>query len=76
MPIIIVNLKEGRKLEQKRAMIEGITKVVSETTGAKPESVRIIVNEMRNEDFAIGGVLVCDDQSMQINRPQENQVAS
>lgn len=72
MPIIIVNLKEGRQLEQKRAMIEGITRVVTETTGAKAESVRIIVNEMRNEDFAIGGVLVCDDQSMQIKKTPED----
>lgn len=68
MPIVMVNVKEGRRLEQKRAMIEGITKVLCETMEVPAASVRIIVNEMRYEDFAIGGVLVCDDPSKQVKK--------
>lgn len=70
MPIITVNLKVGRSLEQKRALIEGITKVVCETALVKPASVRIIINEMQNDNFAIGGVLVCDDPARQIKQPE------
>lgn len=68
MPIVMVNVKEGRTLEQKRAMITGMTKVLCETLEVPVSSVRIIVNEMRNEDFAIGGVLVCDDPSKQVKK--------
>lgn len=68
MPIVTVNIKEGRTLEQKRAMIAGMTDVLCETMGVSAASVRIIVNEMRNEDFAIGGVLICDDPSKQVKK--------
>lgn len=68
MPIVMVNIKEGRALEKKRAMITGITKVLCETMEVSASSVRIIVNEMRYEDFAIGGVLISDDPSKQVNK--------
>lgn len=70
MPIITVNIKKGRNVEQKRAMVAGMTKLVCETMGVKPASVRIIINDMPNENFAIGGVLVCDDPAMQIKKTE------
>ncbi|MDO4988332.1 MAG: 2-hydroxymuconate tautomerase family protein [Synergistes sp.] len=68
MPIVKVNIKEGRSLDQKRRMVAGMTKVLCETMEVPPASVRIIINEMRNEDFAIAGTLVCDDPSRQVKR--------
>lgn len=68
MPIVMVNIKGGRSLEQKRAMITGMTNVLCETMGVSAASVRIIVNEMCNENFAIGGVLICDDPSKQLKK--------
>lgn len=69
MPIVTVNIKEGRTVEQKREMARRMTQVICETMKVKPAAVRIIVNEMKNENFAIGGTLVCDDPSMQV-RPK------
>ena len=69
MPIVTVNIKEGRTVEQKREMARRMTKVICETMKVEPAAVRIIVNEMKNENFAIGGTLVCDDPSMQV-RPK------
>lgn len=66
MPIVIVNIKEGRSVEQKRAMVEKMTAAICETMEVKPTSVRIIINDMKNENFAIGGTLVCDDPAMQL----------
>ena len=66
MPIVTVNIKEGRTVEQKRAMVERVTQVICETMEVKPAAVRIIIYEMKNENFAIGGTLVCDDPSMQV----------
>ena len=60
MPIVMVNTKEGRTVEQKRAMVTGMTKVVSETMDVPQSAVRIIINEMKGENFAIAGTLVCD----------------
>ncbi len=70
MPIVLVNIKEGRSVEQKRAMVEKMTAVICETMEVKPASVRIIINDMKNENFAIGGTLVCDDPSMQLKPRQ------
>ena len=69
MPIVVVNIKEGRTVEQKRAMAERMTQAICDTMEVKPDAVRIIINDMKNENFAIGGTLVCDDPSMQV-RPK------
>lgn len=69
MPIVVVNIKEGRTVGQKRAMVERMTQVICDTMEVKPDAVRIIINDMKNENFAIGGTLVCDDPSMQV-RPK------
>lgn len=69
MPIVTVNIKEGRTVEQKREMARRMTQVICETMKVEPAAVRIIINDMKNENFAIGGTLVCDDPSMQV-RPK------
>ena len=51
-------------------MVEKMTEVICETMEVKPASVRIIINDMKNENFAIGGTLVCDDPSMQLKPKQ------
>jgi 4-oxalocrotonate tautomerase len=56
MPIIQVNLLEGRTVAQKRAMIAAVTDAVVASLGVKRETVRIMINEMHAEHFALGGV--------------------
>ena len=68
MPIVVVNIKEGRTLDQKRAMVTKMTKVLCETMEVKESSVRIIINEMKNDNFAIAGTLVCDNPAAQIKK--------
>ncbi len=55
MPIIQVNMLEGRTVSQKRAMIAAVTDAMVETLGVKRESVRIMINEMHPEHFAVSG---------------------
>jgi len=62
MPIIQVELLKGRTVEQKRDMIEKMTQVMVETVDCKKEAVRIIIREMEPENFAIAGVLKCDNK--------------
>jgi len=56
MPIIEVNMLEGRSVTQKRAMIAAITDGVVATLGVKPDSVRVLIREMSAEHFAVAGV--------------------
>ena len=45
MPIVVVNIKEGRTLEQKRDMVTKVTDALCETMEVPKTSVRIIINE-------------------------------
>ena len=60
MPIIQVNLIEGRTVEQKRKLVAGITDVVVKSLDVAPDTVRIIVHDMAKHDYAIAGTLVAD----------------
>lgn len=56
MPIIQFNLLEGRTVEQKRELARRVTDTVVEVLGVKRESVRILVHEMTDDDFSVGGI--------------------
>lgn len=60
MPIIQVNLFEGRTADQKRKLVAEMTDAVVKTIGVKPEDVRIILQEMAKENYAVAGVLRVD----------------
>ncbi|MGE8081883.1 4-oxalocrotonate tautomerase [Peribacillus loiseleuriae] len=56
MPIIQVNMIEGRPPEKVRALIENITDTVVETLDAPKESVRVLVNEMPKTHWGKAGI--------------------
>lgn len=56
MPIIQVNLIEGRTNEQKKLLAQRITDSVVEVFGSKKEAVRVLFHEMGPYDFCVGGV--------------------
>lgn len=60
MPIVHIDIKKGRTVEQKRAMVKEVTKAIAETLDAKESAIRIVINEMEKENFAVSGVLDCD----------------
>ncbi|MDX1388195.1 MAG: 2-hydroxymuconate tautomerase [Acidobacteriota bacterium] len=60
MPLIEVHLLEGRSPEQKRALLEGITRAVQDSIGASLESIRVWIHEFSNEEYMAGGVLAAD----------------
>lgn len=55
MPIIEVNLLEGRAPEAKERLIQALTNAAIEAIGAPRESVRVILREMALAHFAVGG---------------------
>ena len=56
MPLIQVNIMEGRPPEKIKALIENITYTVVETLDAPKQSVRVLVNEMPKSHWGIAGV--------------------
>ena len=57
MPTFHIELFEGRTLDQKRKLVEEITRVTSEVLGSAPESVDIIITDIKRENWATGGKL-------------------
>lgn len=49
MPTINVQLFEGRSPEQKRAFVKAITEATCATLGSSPESVDILLHEVKKE---------------------------
>ena len=57
MPTLRVELMEGRTAEQKKELVKALTEAVVKTLGSKPESVDILLYDIRRGDWATGGVL-------------------
>ena len=50
----------GRSVDQKRALVDKVTKAVCETVNTTPDAVKIIISDMAHTDYAISGVLHAD----------------
>ncbi|KPD18131.1 4-oxalocrotonate tautomerase [Burkholderia sp. ST111] len=58
MPTFHIELFEGRSVEQKRQFVEAITKATCESLGVEPNSVDIILTDVKRENWATGGRFV------------------
>ncbi|GEQ61799.1 4-oxalocrotonate tautomerase [Vagococcus lutrae] len=56
MPIVTVQMLEGRTVEQKQALIKEVTETVVKITGAKQEAVTVVIEEMKKENYGVAGV--------------------
>lgn len=55
MAIITVTMLEGRDSETKDQLIKGITDSFINVAGARPEQVRVVINEVTENDYGVGG---------------------
>lgn len=60
MPEIIIELAEGRTIEQKRTIVKEITDTISRVCEVDPQNVVVIIHENPRTDKAKGGVLFSD----------------
>ena len=60
MPIIHVNMFEGRSVDQKRKMVVAMTDAVVKSLDVKPEAVRIIIHDLPKHNIAVAGVLASE----------------
>lgn len=62
MPIVRIEMYDGRSLDQKREIVKVVTDVVARVTGNSPQGVHVIIEEVKRENWAIGGLLWPDRQ--------------
>ncbi|GER17705.1 4-oxalocrotonate tautomerase [Variovorax boronicumulans] len=60
MPFAQIYLIEGRTEEQKRALIEKVTRAIVEAVDVPKENVRVWLHDMPKENWGIGGVSAKD----------------
>ncbi|PCJ47009.1 MAG: 4-oxalocrotonate tautomerase [Gammaproteobacteria bacterium] len=60
MPFIQATIIKGRSDKQKQAFFEKVTAAAAETLSVKPKQVRITLNEVLPEHWAVGGVSKAD----------------
>ncbi len=60
MPVVQVNIKDGRTLDQKREIVRRMTKVLVEVCGSVEERVHVIINEVDEDSWGRGGQLLSD----------------
>lgn len=60
MPEVIIELAEGRTLDQKRRLVKEITDVVVRVCDVEPQAVIVIIHTNPKTDKAKGGILFSD----------------
>jgi 4-oxalocrotonate tautomerase len=60
MPIVTVEIWEGRTVDQKRRLCKAITEAMVEHMDARPDGLHVIIHEVSRENWARGGVLGVD----------------
>lgn len=60
MPVVTVQLWDGRTIEQKRALVRALTEAMVEHAGAHPDALHVILQEIPKENWGRAGVLGVD----------------
>lgn len=55
IPIVKIDLWEGRDAAAKEKLIKSVTKAVSESVGCPESAVHIIINDVKRENWGTGG---------------------
>ena len=76
MPIIEMHLMEGRTAEQKSKAAIAVTQAISEALGVSPDSVRILIHELRDDGFYVAGKTIKQRAAEQQAQQQQNDKAN
>lgn len=61
MPIVHIDLVEGRSHDQLKNMVKDMTEAISKNADVPKERVHIIINEMKKDNYSVGGTLKSDE---------------
>ena len=57
MPVVTIELWEGRTVDQKRKLVRAVTDAMVEHAGARPDALHVIIHEVPKENWGLAGVL-------------------
>ncbi|UXS28359.1 4-oxalocrotonate tautomerase [Staphylococcus delphini] len=60
MPIVTVQLLEGRSDEQLKNLVKEVTDAVESTTHADRSAISVVIQEMKKEHYGVSGVRKSD----------------
>ncbi|MFG1222956.1 2-hydroxymuconate tautomerase [Xanthobacter wiegelii] len=60
MPLVVVEMWEGRSVEQKRNLVKAITKAMVEEAAGKPDHLHVVIHETPKDSWGRGGILGID----------------
>ncbi len=60
MPVVKIEMLEGRSKEQKAKLAQAVTQALVTIAKAKPESVTVVFSEYSRENWAQGGKLLSE----------------
>lgn len=60
MPVIRVTISQGRTVEQKRKLVQVLTKEAARILKTRADAVRILIYEVSKENWGNAGVLGLD----------------
>ena len=60
MPVITVQMWEGRSVDQKRELVKAITNTMVEVGKTRQEAVRVIIHDIPKHNWGTGGVLASE----------------
>ena len=57
MPLVHIELLEGRTPEQLKALVADVTAAISKDANVPAERIHIVLSEMAHDHYAVGGKL-------------------
>lgn len=64
MPIIRVEMLQGRSLEQKRELADALTRETARIARCPTDSVQIVFQDVERDNWAIGGALASEPKKV------------
>jgi 4-oxalocrotonate tautomerase len=56
MPYVNIKVtKEGVTSEQKEKLIQGVTRLLSDVLGKKPQTTYVVIDEVETDNWGVGG---------------------
>ena len=61
MPIIRVEMFEGRTIDQKKELVKELSNSFVKTCGGTTEGLHIVIDEINTENWGVSGVLTSEN---------------
>ena len=62
MPFVIVEMFQGRTVDQKRNLVKAITQAMIDHAGCKPEHLHVVIHDTPKDSWGRAGVLGIDEK--------------